>query len=144
MMADELPTNCRTPIIAEYDGTTNPLEHLSCFENAVLLHKYTDGIKYRVFITTFARAAQQCRKLRKTELSLFAIRQKDNELLKEYLQMFNTTELEVSFVTQEVKASALSQGLLDGDFFKSLAKKPVSKFYTLLALAAKYINMENA
>ncbi|KAL0420638.1 UNVERIFIED_CONTAM: hypothetical protein Slati_3086700 [Sesamum latifolium] len=45
---------------------------------------------------------------------------------------------------QEVKASAFSQGLLDGDFFKSLAKKPVSKFEALLARAAKYINMENA
>ncbi|KAL0458564.1 UNVERIFIED_CONTAM: hypothetical protein Slati_0483600 [Sesamum latifolium] len=43
---------------------------------------------------------------------------------------------------QEVKANAFSQGLLDGDFFKSLAKKPVSKFDALLARAAKYINME--
>ncbi|KAL0439136.1 UNVERIFIED_CONTAM: hypothetical protein Slati_2396600 [Sesamum latifolium] len=44
---------------------------------------------------------------------------------------------------QEVKASAFSQGLLDGDFFKSLAKKSVSKFDALLAPAAKYINMED-
>ncbi|KAL0438616.1 UNVERIFIED_CONTAM: hypothetical protein Slati_2344600 [Sesamum latifolium] len=58
-MADELPLNCRTPAIAEYDGTTDPMEHLSCFENAALLHRYTDGIKYRVFVTTFARTAQQ-------------------------------------------------------------------------------------
>ncbi|KAL0455173.1 UNVERIFIED_CONTAM: hypothetical protein Slati_0856500 [Sesamum latifolium] len=63
------------------------------------------------------------RKLRKTELSLFAVRQKDDEPLKEYLQRFNTTALEVPAATQEVKASAFSQGLLDGDFFKSLAKK---------------------
>ncbi|KAL0420807.1 UNVERIFIED_CONTAM: hypothetical protein Slati_3103600 [Sesamum latifolium] len=44
--------------------------------------------------------------------------------------------------TQEVKTSAFSQGLLEGDFFKSLAKKPVSKFDAHLARAAKYINME--
>ncbi|KAL0453486.1 UNVERIFIED_CONTAM: hypothetical protein Slati_1326700 [Sesamum latifolium] len=72
------------------------------------------------------------------------MRQKDNEPLKEYLQRFNTTTLEVPSATQEVKASAFSQGLLDGDFFKSLAKKPVSKFDALLARAAKYINMEDA
>ncbi|KAL0438685.1 UNVERIFIED_CONTAM: hypothetical protein Slati_2351500 [Sesamum latifolium] len=97
VMADELPLNYRTPAIAEYDGTTNLMEHLSRFENAALLHRYTDGIKCRVFITTFARAAQQwfnqlpvgaigsfqefrslflhqfasSRKLQKTELSLF-------------------------------------------------------------------------
>ncbi|KAL0394873.1 UNVERIFIED_CONTAM: hypothetical protein Slati_4453500 [Sesamum latifolium] len=170
VMADELPLNCRTPAIAEYDGISDPMEHLSRFENATLLHRYTDGIKCRVFVTTFARAAQQwfnqlpagaigsfqefrslflhqfasSRKLRKTELSLFSVRQKDNEPLKEYLQRFNAVALEVPSATQEVKASAFSQGLLDGDFFKSLAKKPLSKFDALLARAAKYINMEDA
>ncbi|KAL0320158.1 UNVERIFIED_CONTAM: hypothetical protein Sradi_5277300 [Sesamum radiatum] len=59
VMADELHLNCRTPAIAEYDGTTDPMEHLSRFENAALLHRYTDGIKCRLFVTTFAGAAQQ-------------------------------------------------------------------------------------
>ncbi|KAL0345686.1 UNVERIFIED_CONTAM: hypothetical protein Sradi_4399900 [Sesamum radiatum] len=170
VMADELPLNCRTPAIAEYNGTTDPMEHLSRFENATLLHHYTDGIECRVFVTTFAGVAQQWfnqlpvgvigifqefrshflhqfasrRKVRKTELSLFAIRQGEDEPLKEYLQRFNTAALEVPAATQEVKANAFSQGLLDGDFFKSLAKKPVSKFDAFLARAAKYINMEEA
>ncbi|KAL0445063.1 UNVERIFIED_CONTAM: hypothetical protein Slati_2229000 [Sesamum latifolium] len=101
-MADELLMNCCTPAIVEYDGTSDPMEHLSRFENVALLHRYTDGIKCRVFGTTFARVAQQwfnqlpagaigsfqefrflflhqfasSRKLRKTELSLFAVQQK--------------------------------------------------------------------
>ncbi|KAL0328816.1 UNVERIFIED_CONTAM: hypothetical protein Scaly_2314200 [Sesamum calycinum] len=78
------------------------------------------------------------------ELSLFVVQQKENEQVKEYLQRFNAAGLEVSSATQEVKASAFSQGILDGDFFKSLAKKPISKFDSLLAHATKYINMEDA
>ncbi|KAL0455038.1 UNVERIFIED_CONTAM: hypothetical protein Slati_0843000 [Sesamum latifolium] len=134
MIADELPVNCHTPAIAEYDGTTDPMEHLSRFKNAALLHRYTNGIKCRIFVTTFARAAQQwfnqllvgpigsfqefrslflhqlasSRKLHKMELSLFIVRQTDNEPLKEYLQRFNAVALEVPSATQEVKASAFS------------------------------------
>ncbi|KAL0374092.1 UNVERIFIED_CONTAM: hypothetical protein Sradi_3324900 [Sesamum radiatum] len=103
VMTDELPVNCRTPAIVEYDGTTDPQEHLSRFENTALLHRYTDGIKCRVFVTTFTWAAQQwfnqlplpvigsfrefrslflhqfasSGKYRKIELSLFSIRQKE-------------------------------------------------------------------
>ncbi|KAL0406135.1 UNVERIFIED_CONTAM: hypothetical protein Slati_3927400 [Sesamum latifolium] len=52
VMADELPVNWPIPVIVEYDGTTDPQEHLSRFENAALLHQYTDSIKCRVFVTT--------------------------------------------------------------------------------------------
>ncbi|KAL0303218.1 UNVERIFIED_CONTAM: hypothetical protein Sradi_6189900 [Sesamum radiatum] len=95
------------------------MEHLLRFENAALLHRYTDGIKCHVFVTIYARAAQQwfnqlpvgaigsfqefrsvflhqfasSRKLCKMRLSLFAVRQKDNEPLKEYLQRFNVAAL---------------------------------------------------
>ncbi|KAL0286848.1 UNVERIFIED_CONTAM: hypothetical protein Sangu_2469100 [Sesamum angustifolium] len=169
-MADELVANCRTLVISKYDGSTDPQEHLSYFENVALLHKYTDGIKCCVFATTFASASQQwfnqlpagvrgsfqkfrslflyqfasSRKLQKMELNLFSIRQTENEPLKEYFQRFNTGALEELSAIQEVKATSFFQGLLDGDLFKSLAKKSVSKFDALLARAAKYINMLDA
>ncbi|KAL0412954.1 UNVERIFIED_CONTAM: hypothetical protein Sradi_1497100 [Sesamum radiatum] len=59
VMEDDLPVNCQTLAIAEYDGTTDPQEHLSRFDNAALLHRNTGGIKCRVFVTTFARAPHQ-------------------------------------------------------------------------------------
>ncbi|KAL0444571.1 UNVERIFIED_CONTAM: hypothetical protein Slati_2179800 [Sesamum latifolium] len=98
----------------------------------------------RSFDLFFLHQFVSSRKIRKTKYSLFFVRQKENEPLKEYLQKFNAAALEVPSVTQEVKASACSQGLLDGDFFKSLANKPVFKFDTLLARAGKYINLEDA
>ncbi|KAL0461265.1 UNVERIFIED_CONTAM: hypothetical protein Slati_0014100 [Sesamum latifolium] len=55
VMADELPMNCHTPTITEYDGTTDPHEHLSHFENAALLHQYIDATKFDALL---ARAAK--------------------------------------------------------------------------------------
>ncbi|KAL0434309.1 UNVERIFIED_CONTAM: hypothetical protein Slati_2765200 [Sesamum latifolium] len=150
VMSDELPVNCHTPAIAEYDGTIDPPEHLSRFENVALLHRYTDGIKCRVFVTTFARAAQQWfnqlptgaigsfqefqslflyqfasnRKLRKTELSLFAVRQKDNEPLKEYLQRFNVAALEVPSSTRKSKPVPSLKGSWTGTSLSPWLKSP--------------------
>ncbi|KAK4404385.1 hypothetical protein Sango_0807100 [Sesamum angolense] len=92
-----------------------------------------------LFLHQFASSKRQW----KTELSLFSIRQKKGEPLKQYLQRFNIASLEVPSATQEVKTSAFAQGLLDGDFFKSLAKKSTARFDGLLARATKYINMED-
>ncbi|KAL0361944.1 UNVERIFIED_CONTAM: Retrovirus-related Pol polyprotein from transposon [Sesamum radiatum] len=126
-MADELPLNCRTPSIAEYDGQRNngstsyPWAPSGAFKNSVLS-----------FCTNLPAVGSYGRRS-----SIFSPSR------KEYLQRFNSAALEVPAATQEVKNSAFSQGFLDGDFFKSLAKKPVSKFDALLARASKYINMEN-
>ncbi|KAL0418867.1 UNVERIFIED_CONTAM: hypothetical protein Sradi_1300200 [Sesamum radiatum] len=74
---------------------------------------------FHEFRSLFLRQFASSRKHRKTELSLFFIHQKEGEPLKEYLQRFNTAALEVPSATQEVKASAFAQGLLDRDLFKS-------------------------
>ncbi|KAL0395268.1 UNVERIFIED_CONTAM: hypothetical protein Slati_4493000 [Sesamum latifolium] len=128
VMADDLPMNYRTPAIAEYDGTTDLVEHLARFENAALLHRYTDDIKCHIFVTTFAEPP-------------------NNGSISyplESLEASKSSDRHSYINSPEVKASAFSQGLLDGEFFKSLAKKPVSEFDALLARAAKYINMEDA
>ncbi|KAL8465817.1 hypothetical protein ACS0TY_035067 [Phlomoides rotata] len=58
ILQDELYFNFK-PLNYEYDGTTNPYEHLMQFENSVILHRYGEGPKCRVFLTTLAKSAQQ-------------------------------------------------------------------------------------
>ncbi|KAL0430403.1 UNVERIFIED_CONTAM: hypothetical protein Sradi_0666300 [Sesamum radiatum] len=99
---------------------------------------------FREFRSLFLHQFASSRKHRKTELSLFSIRQREGESLKDYLQRFNTAALKVPSATQEVKANAFAQGLMDGDFFKLLAKKSATKFDVFLDRTAKYINMEDA
>ncbi|KAL2225564.1 UNVERIFIED_CONTAM: hypothetical protein Sindi_3023500, partial [Sesamum indicum] len=142
------PNELLYPAIIKYDGTTNPQENLSHFENVALSHRYTNGIKCRIFITTF----HQCCTIMVQPIACWSHRKfsriSDNESLKEYLQRLNTVALEVpsatTLATQEVSASSFSQGLLDGYLFKSQAKNHVFKFDALLASAGKHINMEDA
>ncbi|KAL0456804.1 UNVERIFIED_CONTAM: hypothetical protein Slati_1019600 [Sesamum latifolium] len=53
IIAEELIAHFRLPShLPAYNGSTNPAKHIHEFENAALLHRYNDGIKYRVFLTT--------------------------------------------------------------------------------------------
>ncbi|XP_073310935.1 uncharacterized protein [Primulina huaijiensis] len=52
ILEEGLPPNFRQSNIGEYDGHTDPEEHLGRFEKAALLHQYSDGVKCRVFLGT--------------------------------------------------------------------------------------------
>ncbi|KAL0444289.1 UNVERIFIED_CONTAM: hypothetical protein Slati_2151600 [Sesamum latifolium] len=60
IMMEELLAHFRAPShLPSYNGTTDPAEHIRKFENAALLHRHTDGIKCRIFLTTLMNSAQQ-------------------------------------------------------------------------------------
>ncbi|KAK6136273.1 hypothetical protein DH2020_029972 [Rehmannia glutinosa] len=169
VLADDLPNNFRA-LSYEYDGTADPWEHLCRSENSALLHRYSDGVKCRVFLTTLSKFAQKwfsqlphasigsfgefssaflhqfasSSKHQRTPLTLFNIKQGESKPLRSYIKRFTTAALEVPLATQEVLASALSQGLREGDFFRSIAKRSAKDFDDLLARAEKYINLEEA
>ncbi|XP_073125378.1 uncharacterized protein [Henckelia pumila] len=163
-----LPKKFKFPHVGEYDGKGDPEEHLSCFENAALLHKYSDPIKCRVFLNTLIGPEQQwfnllhpgdikkfkdfskaflhhfacSKKHPTTTLSLFAIKQQGQEYLRAYIRRFSALALEVPTSTTDLLISAFTQGLSTGDFLKSLIKKPPSTYDELLARAEKYVNLE--
>ncbi|XP_073133730.1 uncharacterized protein [Henckelia pumila] len=167
---EELPANFKQPTLGEYDGSSDPEEHLGRFENAALLHRYSDAIKCRVFLTTLVRLAQQwfnllqpgsirsfndfslaflyqyasSKKYLKTSLSLFNLKQSEVEPLREYVQRFNTATLEVPAATADTLVNSFTQGLRGGEFFKSLVKKPPLTYDELLSRDEKYVNLEDA
>ncbi|KAL0285657.1 UNVERIFIED_CONTAM: hypothetical protein Sangu_2768300 [Sesamum angustifolium] len=116
IMMEELSTHFRTlSHLSAYDGITDPAEHICKFENA------TEGIKCHVFLTTLTNSAQQwfgqllvgsirsfaklsslfqhqfssSKKYQKSVISLFRIKQEDNETLRACVPCFKTTILEV-------------------------------------------------
>ncbi|XP_073129182.1 uncharacterized protein [Henckelia pumila] len=136
ILDEELPANFKQPTLGEYDGSSDPEEHLGRFENAALLHRYSDAIKCRVFLTTLVRSAQQwfnllqpgsiqtfndfssaflhqyasCKRYLKTSLSLFNMKQSEVEPLREYVQRFNTAALEVPAATAVTLVNSFTQG----------------------------------
>ncbi|XP_073130725.1 uncharacterized protein [Henckelia pumila] len=170
ILDEELPANFKQPTLGEYDGSSDPEKHLGRFENAALLHRYTDAIKCRVFLTTLVRSAQQwfnllqpdsiqsfndfssaflhqfasSKKYLKTSLSLFNLKQSEVEPLREYVQCFNTAALEVPATIADTLVNSFTQGLRGGEFFKSLVKKPPLTYDELLSRAEKYVNLEDA
>ncbi|XP_012853762.1 PREDICTED: uncharacterized protein LOC105973286 [Erythranthe guttata] len=166
---DPIPPNYR-PILFEYNGTSDPAKHLSRFNNTTSLHQLTEGVKCRAFVTTLAGPAQawfgllpqgsihsfgqftkafmnqfaSSKKCKKTSLSLFSIRQREKESLRNYIKRFTSATLEVPTTSDEVLMAALSQGLRDDEFFRALALEPSPDFDNLLGRASRFINLEEA
>ncbi|XP_073033901.1 uncharacterized protein [Primulina eburnea] len=170
ILEEGLPPNFRQSNVGEYDGHTDPEEHLGRFENAALLHQYSDGVRCRIFLGTLVRSAQQWfntlqpnsirsfedfsaaflhrfasnKRHQKNYWSMFVMKQQENETLREFVKRFNSAALEIPADTPNIMISAFTQGLRGGEFFKSLVKKPPSSYDDLLSRAEKYINLEDA
>ncbi|KAG8380536.1 hypothetical protein BUALT_Bualt06G0025800 [Buddleja alternifolia] len=87
---------------------------------------------------------EACKKYQKTSLSLLSMYKKATKILREYMLRFNDVALEVPSTNAKVLANAFAQGLNDGDFYQSLAKKSAIHFDNLLARSEKYMNIEEA
>ncbi|KAG6485736.1 hypothetical protein ZIOFF_054301 [Zingiber officinale] len=170
ILRDPLPKHYVPPTIGEYNGTTDPDDHLGKFDNTATLHQYTDGVKCRVFLTTLSGSAQRwfrrlpdgsitsfkdfrtaflhhfasSRRYQKTSVSLFAIKQESREPLRAYIQRFNQVAMDIPTATSETMMNAFTQGLVDGDIFRSLIRKPPRDYDHMLHRANEYINVEEA
>ncbi|XP_075479421.1 uncharacterized protein LOC142520304 [Primulina tabacum] len=170
IVREPLPGNFKSAKVKDYDGNADPEEYLARFENMAMLHCYTDRIKCKVFLTTLVDSAQRwfegltsqsissfedfqkvflhhfssSKKYKKTAFSLFEVKQNPEESLRAYIRRFNRVALDVPTCATETKTTAFTQGLREGEFFKSLTKKVPGYFEDLLSRAEIYINMEEA
>ncbi|XP_075515888.1 uncharacterized protein LOC142550695 [Primulina tabacum] len=133
ILAIELPQNFRFPNVGEYDDSGDPEEHLSRPGTIKTFQDFG-----RAFLHQFASSKKHLL----TALSLFNVKQQEQESLRDFVKRFNKMVIDVPSATPDILISAFTQGLRGYNFFKSLVKKPPATFEELLARAEKYMNVE--
>ncbi|XP_015949805.1 uncharacterized protein LOC107474681 [Arachis duranensis] len=146
-----LPKHFDKPTDMRYDGTQDPLKHLTAFEARMNLEGVGDEVRCGAFPVTLAgpairwfnglpqgsiygfsdisRAflAQFTTRIAKAKhpINLLGITQRPGEPTRKYLDRFNDECVEIDGLTDSVASLCLTNGLLNEDFRKHLTTKPV-------------------
>ncbi|XP_057730346.1 uncharacterized protein LOC130945661 [Arachis stenosperma] len=163
-----LPKHFDKPTDMRYDGTQDPLEHLTAFEARMNLEGVGDEVRCRAFPVTLAgpaikwfnglpqgsiynfsdisRAflAQFTTRIAKAKhpINLLGVTQRQGEPTRKYLDRFNDECLEIDGLTDSVASLCLTNGLLNENFRKHLTTKPVWTMHEIQTVAKEYINDE--
>ncbi|XP_016164233.1 uncharacterized protein LOC107606718 [Arachis ipaensis] len=124
-----------------YDGTQDPLEHLTAFEARMNLEGVGDEVRCRAFPATLAGPAIRIAKA-KHPINLLGVTQRPDEPTRKYLNRFNDECLEIDGLTDSVASLCLTNRLLNEDFRKHLTTKPVWTMQEIQCVAKEYINDE--
>ncbi|XP_077229834.1 uncharacterized protein LOC143862648 [Tasmannia lanceolata] len=168
VLAAAVPLGFKMPQIPQYDGTTDPVDHLQTFRTTMLLHGASDGFLCRALPTTLTGAARDwysrlkpksvdnfddfgddlarhfmsSRRPRKTTASLMALRQEDGEALKAFVGRFNREALQVPNLDPSAATNALLAGARSTDFRRAVARRNPQSLADLMTGAEEYISVE--
>nr|XP_029150804.1 uncharacterized protein LOC114925817 [Arachis hypogaea] len=152
----------------KYDGTQDPLEHLTAFEARMNLEGVGDEVRCCAFPVTLAGPAirwfnnlpqgsvtrfsdishaflaQFTTRIVKAKhpINLLGVTQRPGEPTRKYLDRFNDECLEIDGLTDSVASLCLTNGLSNEDFRKHLTTKPVWTMQEIQCVAKEYINDE--
>ncbi|XP_020961242.1 uncharacterized protein LOC110263791 [Arachis ipaensis] len=129
-----LPKHFDKPTNMRYDGTQDPLGHLTAFEGSVTQFSDISHAFLAQFTTRIAKA--------KHPINLLGVTQRAGEPTKKYLDRFNDECLEIDGLTDSVASLCLTNGLLNEDFRKHLITRPVRTMQEIQCVAKEYINDE--
>nr|XP_025631391.1 uncharacterized protein LOC112726275 [Arachis hypogaea] len=132
-----LPKHFDKPTNMRYDGTQDPLEHLTTFEARMNLEGVGDEVRCRAFPVTLAGPVFRWFN-GFPQGSIYG----PGEPTRKYLDRFNDECLEIDGLTDSVASLCLTNGLLNEDFRKHLTTKPVWTMHEIQTVAKEYINDE--
>ncbi|MED6210402.1 hypothetical protein PIB30_063775 [Stylosanthes scabra] len=101
----------------EYDGSTDPHEHLRGFEYQMVCDRAIDKVKCRAFPITLTGLASKWFMLSTRSISTFV------ESTRKYVEQFNEKYKTIDGLTNSVASLCLTNGLTNDDFRKQLTTK---------------------
>ncbi|CAL1377162.1 unnamed protein product [Linum trigynum] len=170
ILNEPYPGNIHIPNLPEYNGTTDPEDHLSSFEILMPLIGASDATMCKIFPATLGGDARRWySQLRNgiinnfTEFStlfrckfyaqkrqavsinqLMNTKQREGEALKAYYARYNTLAIGVTSLSVEVIVNTLTRGTTNSLLRASLIKKPPRSMFELQERVMKYIDLEEA
>ncbi|XP_073133799.1 uncharacterized protein [Henckelia pumila] len=170
ILSEALPKGFKIPSLPEFDGTSDPQDHIDKFYVKADLYDITDAAYCKIFRTTLSGRAltwfnklpfgsianleqltdcfiQQFsinKKYPKTAAYLFTVIQKEGECLRDYVRRFTHAVHEVLHVNHDLLAGIMQQNLRHRKFKESIAGRPPKNLEELLERAEKYIRVEKS
>ncbi|XP_012858055.1 PREDICTED: uncharacterized protein LOC105977295 [Erythranthe guttata] len=153
ILNEVLPQGVKISGLPQFEGTTDPQEHIEKFSAMADLYGPTDAAMCKMFrsIDTFARLSTRFtnqfainKQYAKTPTHLFSVVQRDNETLHNYIKRFVEAVHEVPSVGQDMLSGIMQQNLKPGRFKESIAGRPPGNLEELLNRAEKYVRIEEA
>ncbi|XP_057747647.1 uncharacterized protein LOC130966842 [Arachis stenosperma] len=168
IMKTKILKDFKLPNMTLYDGTTDLGNHLSNFRSRMYLTDASYAVRCKAFPTTLTkttirwfdnlspRSISSFDDMAKKFLARFSI-QKDNakhapslleikqgerETLRNYMERFNKTCMDIQNLPTEAAIMGLINGLRERPFSQSISKKYPTSPNEVQERAAKYINME--
>ncbi|XP_022888985.1 uncharacterized protein LOC111404404 [Olea europaea var. sylvestris] len=163
-----MPDRFKYTCMKEYDGTTDPINHLNVYTDVMNLQVTPDQVMCKTFpqmlinatrdwfstlepnsIASFSDLANKfsaffasSKRIRKTAASLMQLCQGPSETLRGFMTSFNKERLQITDLHIAATVSALTYAIRCEAFKISLSKTPSQTVTKLLTRAEKYINME--
>ncbi|XP_050207584.1 uncharacterized protein LOC126657006 [Mercurialis annua] len=141
---EPFPLNYKTPQLDDYNGTGDPITHLSCFQVVMMYQSLKEGSirsfdeLARAFRTHFAPSIQ--RKKKSNDLKLFY--QKPGESLQSYIDRFNAEAVEVGNLNDDTVIDAMKDNTAMMAFRDNLITNPVQTYSQLMDRAWNYRNLD--
>ena len=132
-----LPAKFRMPQVEAFDGVRDPVDHLNTYKNQMELHGYQDPVRCKAFSITLKGPALAwfnrippssissfrelsiafvshfigARTYRNPSYHLLTIKQGSQEILKSYVQRFNSESLKIDIPNEKFAITAFIAGL---------------------------------